>query len=143
MQDTNPVTIDLELIEAGLEPVGGWEEWAKHQRPVSAEKEQEIEKALFPEGRPWSPILYLKGLHTRQLMALRKRVYAVNQALQFVKGPGYTVEDDELYYRINDDTKTVITLGQLKRELAAREHVPNKIEAKALRKAKAHAQRNR
>lgn len=139
----NPAEIDLDRIEAGQEPVGGWDEWAKHQRPVSKEKEEAIEKALFPEGRPWSPIRYLQGLHTRQLMALRKRLYAVNSWAQYSKGPGYYVEDDKLTYAINDNPATEITLGQLKRELAGRPHVPNKAEAKALRKAKAHAQRNR
>lgn len=136
-QQKSPVEIDLELIEAGQEPVGGWDEWAKHQRPVSKEKEQEIEAALFPEGRPWSPILYLKGLHTRQLMALRRRVYAVNSWAREDKGPGFYRDDDELHYLVNDNPQTAITLGQLKRELATREHVPNKQEAKAIRQAKA------
>lgn len=142
-EQISPAEIDLQRIEDGLEPVGGWAEWAKHQRPVCKEKEAEIEKALFPEGRPWSPILYLKGLHTRQLMALRRRVYAVNSWAQEDKGPGYVIDDDLLRYAINDNPDTTVSLGQLKRELATREHVPNKIEAKAARKAKAHAQRNR
>ena len=142
-EQKSPAEIDRDLIEEGKEPVGGWDEWAKHQRPVSKEKEAEIEKALFPEGRPWSPILYLKGLHTRQLLALRKNIYAVNNYKRYDKGPGFRLDDDELKYHINESEITVITLGQLKRELATRPHVPNKLEAKAARKAKAHAQRNR
>ena len=38
--------LDRCKIELGEEPTGGWDEWAKHQRPVSEETAQKIDDAL-------------------------------------------------------------------------------------------------
>lgn len=42
----NKFEINEELMENGLPPVEGWEEWAKHQKPVSEEHSKEVDKAL-------------------------------------------------------------------------------------------------
>jgi len=76
---------------------------------------------------------YLEGLHTRQLLNLRKTAYAVSN-----------------YGRYSDQKASVIvtpllavTLDQIKAELSKREHVPNKTEAKRIRQEKAKANRNK
>lgn len=69
----------------------------------------------------WDPVQWLKTQHTRELMGLRKSIYRC-------KG-SYDVSD-------NHQGMTV-TLEQLKAELATREHIPNKKEGKAIRRAKA------
>lgn len=73
----------------------------------------------------WNPTEYLKTLHTKQLMNLRKEAIAIG---------GYVWTA----YETNE-----VTIEQIKAELATREHVPNKIEAKALRQQAAKEKRNR
>jgi|ERR1039457_2895310 hypothetical protein len=48
-----------------------------------------------------------------------------------------------LGYVYDDHTPSSITVAQLKSELATREHVPNKLEAKEIRKKKALAGKNK
>jgi hypothetical protein len=92
----------------------------------------------------WDPIAYLKGLHTKQLMNLRKSLHAVNTWAQEDKSKNYRYSDEEIILLINDEScnHQVINLKQLKDELATREHVPNKQEAKLIRQQKAKAQRS-
>ena len=74
----------------------------------------------------WNAREYLNSLHTKQLLKLLDSCRAV--------GGEYSV----FYPR-----DTIVTTEQIKAELAAREHVPNKIEAKALRQQTAKEKRNR
>ena len=76
----------------------------------------------------WDPVAYLKGLHTRQIMELRRYAHMM-------------IWDDGVWAdRIG--RQRWITMQQLKDELALREHIPNKKEAKAIRQAKAKFQRS-
>jgi len=74
----------------------------------------------------FDPVEYLKGLHTKQLMNLRKAAHAHNGKtyIDYIQG-------------------SEVTIDQIKAELAKREHVPNKIETKAARQALAKAKKNR
>lgn len=67
--------------------------------------------------REWDAAKYLKTLHTRKLLDILKscRIHGFWDVID--KNSGH-----------------VVTLEELKTELATREHVPNKQEAKALRK---------
>lgn len=38
--------LDRYKIEVGEEPTGGWDEWAKHQKPVDPATEKQIDEAL-------------------------------------------------------------------------------------------------
>lgn len=38
--------LDRYKIEVGEEPTGGWDEWAKHQKPVDSATEKRIDEAL-------------------------------------------------------------------------------------------------
>ncbi|HET8688688.1 MAG TPA: hypothetical protein VFM18_18895 [Methanosarcina sp.] len=69
----------------------------------------------------WNPAEYLKTLHTRQLMAIRQKCHKFN---------GY-------YDICENNSPCVVTISQVKAELATREHVPNKHEARKIRQAKA------
>lgn len=69
----------------------------------------------------FDPVEWLKHQHTRELMNLRVRVYRCNGE--------YDISDNHQGF--------TVTLGQLKAELATREHIPNKKEAKAIRRARA------
>lgn len=86
---------------------------------------------------------YLEGLHTKQLLALRKSIYRVSpwsyereeDSCQIVRkeqrgGVYYLFES---YSPINSG----VTIEMLREVLAKREHVPNKAEAKALRRERA------
>lgn len=42
----NKLEENLERMENGLPPLEGWDEWAKHQKPVSEEHSKEVDKAL-------------------------------------------------------------------------------------------------
>ena len=66
----------------------------------------------------WNPVEYLKRCHTRVLMKYRDKCYKLN---------GY-------YDILENNSACVVTEDQIRAELATREHVPNKKEAKALRK---------
>jgi hypothetical protein len=109
----------------------------------------------------------LKSLHTKQLLkALRKSCVAQEQLdaryFEFHDGDPdvarmHNVEpgsyNKDAYYKnhavaatcfgYDDYIGSTITVADLKAELAIREHVPNKIEAKKIRQEKAKARKNR
>lgn len=70
---------------------------------------------------------YLKARDTRDLMGLRAQCYKFPHGMDLTDYGG----------------GMVITLAQVNAELATREHVPNKAEAKKLRQQLAHTQRHR
>ncbi len=78
----------------------------------------------YPE---WDPVAYLKAQHTRALLEIRRQCYAF----------------DYDQTSIDDFGACVVTIDQVKAELATREHIPNKAEAKEIRRKKAHDKRNR
>jgi hypothetical protein len=85
----------------------------------------------------WDPIAYLKGRHTKQLMNLREQIYAVNNEC------GDLPEAQHMTYNVGEKhEQRLVTLNQVKAELATREHVPNKQEAKRIRQDRAHTNRN-
>lgn len=96
----------------------------------------------------------LKKYHTRHLLnALQEfRVYnTVSQMYDYYSeqeiyttGPNfYCGKRDGEFIVYLDHMTDPVTEDELKAELATREHIPNKIEAKELRRVKAKAQRNR
>ena len=75
----------------------------------------------------WDPVAYLKGLHTRQLMALRDECFRYGHNGCW----------------INSANTKWVELEEVNNELNTREHIPNKAEAKTIRQQKAKAKRNR
>lgn len=75
----------------------------------------------------WDPIAYLNGLHTKQIMNLRKDAYHYGHEQVSLDDAGWLV----------------ITVDQINEVLATREHVPNKAEAKKIRQFKMRAKRHR
>jgi hypothetical protein len=90
---------------------------------------------------------YLKTLHTRVLLPIYQRARGYLWT-RWHEGEPYDPEKPtyvnaqffgyEPYGVISN-----ITLEQMRAELATREHVPNKVEAKKIRQEKAKAKRNR
>lgn len=72
----------------------------------------------------------LTTLYTRQLMKLR------DYALAF----GHDVD---MTFNKSNDPECYVSIEQIKAELATREHVPNKQEAKIIRQRKAQESKNR
>lgn len=70
---------------------------------------------------------YLKERDTRDLMGLRAQCYKFPFGMDLTDYGG----------------GMVITIDQINAELATREHIPNKAEAKKLRQERAHQQRTR
>ena len=83
-------------------------------------KEEVWEALIAKNPGEWNPVKYLKTLRTRQLLDLLKscRIHGFWDVL-------------------DNHSDHVVTLDQLKAELATREHIPNKKEAKALRQERA------
>jgi len=78
----------------------------------------------------WNPVEYLKSLHTKQLMPMLDACRACgHDAYEVSNEPNYGLR--------------WVTKDQIKAELATREHVPNKIEAKVIPQAKAKAKKNK
>lgn len=76
----------------------------------------------------WDPIAYLGGLHTKQIMNMRDEAYHYgHDQVNMLDHPPYNP----------------VTMDQIREVLATREHIPNKAEAKEIRRQKAHAKRNR
>mgnify|MGYP003651129237 CR=1 FL=1 len=76
---------------------------------------------------------YLEKLHTRQLLKLRDRVYRVcNYGLTRGFQPVYDVTDT-----------LSVRAYEIKRELSKREHIPNKQEAKQIRRQNALEKKHR
>lgn len=78
---------------------------------------------------------YLATLHTRQLLKLRDKAYAVSNA-------GGLLAPDRMAY-VDVLPTLSVSVGDIKAELATRPHVPNKAEAKKLRQRAAHEKKNR
>jgi hypothetical protein len=104
----------------------------------------------------WDPVAYLKTRHTKQLMAIRDSIYAVNGGAHreyferreviyadWIKDKDVDPDTVMLYNVGEKNEPREVSMAQVKAELATREHVPNKQEAKAARQARAKAQRNR
>lgn len=83
---------------------------------------------------PWDPVAYLKTQHTRVLMQMRVSAYRCG-------GYNYKYDramtDEEVFYDPFDSHTNYVSLAQIKAELATREHVPNKKEARVLRQQRA------
>jgi hypothetical protein len=82
----------------------------------------------------WDPVAWLKTSHTRVLMKMRERVYRTGGYNYYEYGP---TTDEECLYDPFDTNKNFVSLAQIKAELATREHVPNKKEARAIRQERA------
>ena len=72
-------------------------------------------------------LAYLELKTTRELLGIRDHCYWLGGEYDVTENGG----------------RCVVTLELVKAVLATREHIPGKIEAKAIRQRKAHAQRNR
>jgi hypothetical protein len=91
----------------------------------------------------FDPIAYLKGRHTKQLLNLRDSIHAVNGWAKDESG-NYKYPSTEIVIHVGEKYENkIVNLAQVKAELATREHIPNKAEAKVLRQIKAKAQRNK
>lgn len=69
---------------------------------------------------------YLQSLHTKQLMNLRDQTYATDEAWEIVDGVFLKISREEILAELN-----------------TREHVPNKKEAKEIRRQKMKERQNR
>ena len=98
----------------------------------------------------------LKVLHTKQLLRALRKCCVDQHMLNLWYPPDGELSkfrDKELFERehtaaatcfgYEDYVGSSITIADLKAELATREHVPNKVEAKEIRRAKAKAKKNR
>lgn len=86
------------------------------------------------ESAKWDGAAYLKTRHTRVLMKMRESVYRVNGGRYFEYSEN---NDAEVFYDPFNDGRVCVSLAQIKAELATREHVPNKKEAKRIRQQRA------
>ena len=102
---------------------------------------------IHPPG--WDPIAYLKGRHTKQLLGLKAELYRMNGGGRDIQRTLGTEQQasvhDDVYLDVigEGNSGCIVTLAEIKAELATRPHVPNKHEAKAIRQEQAQAQRNR
>jgi len=100
---------------------------------------------IHPPG--WDPIAYLKGRHTKQLLGLKAELYRHNGGGRYIHPAQGTekqaAEEDYAYLDVIGDGNSgcVVTLAEIKAELATRPHVPNKQEAKVIRQERAKASR--
>ncbi len=78
---------------------------------------------------------YLASLHTRQLLKLRDKAYAVSNA-------GGLLAPDRMAF-VDVSPTLSVSVADIKGELATRPHVPNKAEAKKQRQQAAHEKKNR
>lgn len=86
---------------------------------------------------------YLKGLHTKQLLALRDKIYKTKRDLSFVASNEQETLDNQYgKYDVSHNFKNwYVSLKEVKAELNTREHVPNAREAKEIRQNKAKSKR--
>lgn len=90
----------------------------------------------FNAANPWNAEEYLKSPHTKQLLNLRDAIYRVSGINH------YDIPESEAGYDItNNHQGAVVTLAQVKAELATRPHVPTKAEAKVIRQQRARQAR--
>lgn len=83
------------------------------------------------ESVKWDGVAYLKTRHTRVLMQMRESAYRCSGRNE------YDLSDEEVFYDPFDTRLNYVSLAQIKAELATREHVPNKKEARAIRQERA------
>jgi hypothetical protein len=83
------------------------------------------------DGVNWDGAAYLRTRHTRVLMKMRESVYRVSGYNR------YELKDEEVFYDPFVTHLNYVSLAQIKAELATREHIPNKKEARQIRKARA------
>jgi hypothetical protein len=84
---------------------------------------------------PFDGAAYLERCHTRELLAMKARLYRVNG--------GSAIFGDRSFFCLGDNSGSYgVSLGQIKAELAKREHVPNKMEAKRQRQQQARRRRS-
>jgi hypothetical protein len=105
-----------------------------------------MSERIYPNG--WDPIKYLQGRHTKQLLGLRDELYKMNGGGRYIHPAQGTEnqaaeEDYAILDVMGDHSGCVVTLAQIKAELATRPHVPNKAEAKVIRQERAKAGRNK
>jgi hypothetical protein len=97
---------------------------------------------IHPPG--WDPIAYLKGRHTKQLLGLKAELYRMNGGGRVARAIDATQASEEDYYLDvigEGNSGCIVTLAEIKAELATRPHVPNKQEAKVIRQERAKASR--
>jgi hypothetical protein len=82
----------------------------------------------------WDGAAYLRTRHTRVLMKMRESAYRCSGYNYYEYG---LATDDEIFYDPFDSGQFYVSLAQIKAELATREHVPNKKEARQIRQARA------
>lgn len=102
---------------------------------------REIRRACWQQQRRDADaraLARLPQMSTARLLALRDKCYRVN---------GGTIpadrQDDYGVYVYDGAPGGMVSLAQIKAELAKREHVPNKLERQATRRAKAQRSRSR
>jgi hypothetical protein len=83
------------------------------------------------DGVNWDGAAYLRTRHTRVLMQMRESAYRCSGRNT------YALKDEEVFYDPFDTHLNYVSLAQIKAELATREHIPNKKEARQLRQARA------
>lgn len=87
----------------------------------------------------WNAVEYLKTLHTRQLMNIRRNIFTITQ-----HEDRHMRSERRMWINMFDkNSGCTVTMQQLKAELATREHIPNKAEAKVLRQQLAKMQRSK
>jgi hypothetical protein len=97
---------------------------------------QHVAKALTTSK--WDPVAWLKTRHTRVLMKMREGVYRTSGYNYYAHD---AMKDEELWYDPFDSHMYYVSLAQIKAELATREHVTNKKEARAIRQERARRKR--
>lgn len=78
---------------------------------------------------------FLKETHTKVLLKYLHHLRAINHYYE-----GDTLKPEQWLY---NDLPTGVTVEDIKAVLSTREHVPNKIERKEIRRQKAKSQRNK
>lgn len=81
------------------------------------------------EAPKWDGAAYLRTRHTRVLMKMRDSAYRCSGRNT------YALKDEEVFYDPFDTHLHYVSLAQIKAELATREHIPNKKEARQIRQA--------
>jgi hypothetical protein len=85
------------------------------------------------EAAKWEPVAYLRTRHTHVLMKMRESAYRCSGRNT------YALKDEEVFYDPFDTRLHYVSLAQIKAELATREHIPNKKEARKIRQERAKA----
>ena len=86
---------------------------------------------------------YLKGLHTKQLLLLRDKIYKTKKdSSVIVSNEQESLDNQYGKYDVSDKFQDwYVSLKDVKNELKTREHIPNAKEAKEIRQNKAKTKR--